>query len=137
MSGQTTHQHSTASAMKPVSLFLHSAALATLAVAKTAPPSAYLWTVDTGATKQESNQVSTASSDTAAAIIARRRGLEEQNYITVTDDGALSDINSFGGYQMPLFASGNHKEPAKVFIRLTDFEGTVSSFNSLDRKSVV
>lgn len=95
---------------------------ATLATAATAAGDAYLWTVDAGVVKPASNQVASTSSSDAERILARRKGIDESHYMPVTDQNLLNDLNEYGGYQVPLFGSGSHEQPAKLFIRISGYD---------------
>jgi len=83
--------------------------------------SAYLWTVDPSV---HSSSTAIIDPDTASSIIARRRGLTDERYLHVADDGVLEEINRFGGYQQPLFGDGQSSDaPGKLFIRISGFDG--------------
>jgi len=103
---------------------------AALAGTATASSDAYLWTVDTGATNHGSNQVSTTSSSTAERIIARRKGVTESAYLYTTDETVLSDLNTYGGYQQPIFGAGSKEAPAKVFIRISGYDKGILGLDS-------
>lgn len=114
--------------MKPYDLLW---SCATLVGAATASNDAYLWTVDAGNTKQVYNQASAISSWTAERIIARRKGASDSQYIDTASQDVISDLNRFGGWQPPLFGAGQSEQPAKVFVRISGFNGAVSDFNTL------
>lgn len=86
---------------------------------------AYLWTVDHGSVKYANTQASSISSGVASSIIARRRGFSNDQYSTSADGRALKDVNQYGGYQMPMYGSGSDPIPAKLFIRITGFTGSM------------
>lgn len=108
--------------MKTASIISYGAALLSCAAAH----DAYIWTIDNGAVKYASTQASSISSDTASSIIARRRGLSSERYLSNVDEGVLQDINQFGGYQVPLFGAGKEETPDRVLIRISGFNGGMS-----------
>lgn len=107
--------------MKISSTLLNGAALVGAA---SAASDAFLWAVDAGVIKPGSNQVASTSSSDAERILARRKGIDESDYMPVTDPSLLSDLNEYGGYQTPLFAGGSEQHPAKLFIRISGYEGS-------------
>jgi len=96
---------------------------AALVGAVSASSDAYLWTVDAGQVKQSANQVTSTDSFTAERILARRKGVTDSAYVHITDESVLSDLNQYGGWQQPLFGASPSEHPAKIFIRISGYEG--------------
>lgn len=96
---------------------------AALVGAASASTDAYLWAVDAGAPNSIANQVASYSSSDAERILARRKGIDESHYMPITDQSLLNDLNELGGYQIPLFGSAS-QHPAKLFVRISDYEGS-------------
>lgn len=99
-------------------------------------PSAYLWTVDTGSVKQESNQVTSASPSLGYAVAARRRGTLGNPASLKLDAAELADVHKLGGYQFQAKSDTSaQSEPVKIFISIANFEGSMCSrlacYNSL------
>lgn len=69
-------------------------------------------------------------SEMASAIIARRRALTADRYLGITDSMLLQDINTYGGYQEPLFGEDSTKEaPGKLFIRISGVDMQIKDFD--------
>ena len=95
-----------------------------LVSAAAATHDAYLWTIDAGGVTPGSlNQVSSVSSFTAERILARRKGVSE-SHVKIEDQNILADLNRFGGWQQPLFGADTSKQPAKVFISISGYDGS-------------
>ena len=102
------------------SIILHCAALAG---AVSASSDAYLWTVDAGQVKPSANQVTSTDSLTAERILARRKGVTDSAYMHITDESVLSDLTQYGGWQQPLFGASPSEHPAKIFVRISGYDG--------------
>lgn len=89
---------------------------------------AYLFTVDR---KVSSASTSTINSEVASAIIARRRGLTADRNLGITDESLLADINTYGGYQAPLFKEERPQDaPGKLFIRISGVDTSIDDFDA-------
>lgn len=108
--------------MKTRNLFLPCAALLGAASANS---DAYLWTVDAGEIRPSSNQVSAITASLGEQIIARRKGLTDSKFISTAKQDVLADLNRYGGWQPPLFGAGEVEPPAKIFISLTGYAGSM------------
>lgn len=96
---------------------------AALAGVVSAASDAYLWTIDAGNVKLSTNQVTSIDSYTAERILARRKGVTDSAYLDITDESVLSDLNQYGGWQQPLFGASPSEHPAKIFIRISGYDG--------------
>lgn len=94
-----------------------------LAGAASASSDAYLWTVDAGQVRESANQVASTDSFTAERILARRKGVTDSAYMRITDESVLSDLNQYGGWQQPLFGASVLDHPAKIFVRISGYDG--------------
>ncbi|KAH0848397.1 hypothetical protein AYO21_05091 [Fonsecaea monophora] len=109
--------------MKPLSVFLPCAALAQYVAAQ----GAYLFTIDRSITSPSTGMI---DSEMASAVIARRRALTADRYLGITDSMLLEDLNTYGGYQAPLFGESHPKDaPGKLFIRITGVDMQISDFD--------
>ncbi|KIY03581.1 uncharacterized protein Z520_00272 [Fonsecaea multimorphosa CBS 102226] len=109
--------------MKPLSVLLPCAALAQYVAAQ----GAYLFTIDRSITTPSTGMI---DSEMASAIIARRRALTADRYLGITDSMLLEDLNTYGGYQAPLFGESHPKDaPGKLFIRISGVDMQVNDFN--------
>ncbi|KIW97617.1 uncharacterized protein Z519_01201 [Cladophialophora bantiana CBS 173.52] len=109
--------------MKPLSAFLPCAALAQYVAAQ----GAYLFTIDRSITTPSTGMI---DSEMASAIIARRRALTADRYLGITDAMLLEDLNTYGGYQAPLFGEGHPKDaPGKLFIRISGVDMQIKDFD--------
>ena len=87
--------------------------------------SAYLWTIDTGAVKPESGQVTSASSKLAHAVLARRRGAFSALGLQLGASD-LPNVEKLGGHQFDASSdAAAQSEPVKVFISISNFEGSM------------
>lgn len=69
-------------------------------------------------------------SEMASAIIARRRALTAERHLGITDSMLLQDINTYGGYQAPLFGEETpNNAPGKLFIRISNVDMSIKDFN--------
>lgn len=90
---------------------------------------AYLFTIDRSVV---SSSTAMLESELASAIVARRRALTADRSIGSMDTNSLDDLNTYGGYQTPLFGETTTEEgPGKLFIRLTDVDMSVGDFEQL------
>lgn len=99
--------------------FIAAYAAQAVASASAPPNSAYIYTIDQ-AIHASSTQFIDA--DLASSILARRRGLTESRYLNTADESILDDLNTFGGWQQPMFGEGAGEAPGKLFIRITGFD---------------
>lgn len=88
---------------------------------------AYLFTIDRSVMSSSTAMV---DSELASAIIARRRSLTDDRYLGIADNLLLQDINSYGGFQQPLFGSQETDLPGKLFIRISGVDMQVNEFNA-------
>ncbi|RMD39414.1 hypothetical protein DV735_g5710, partial [Chaetothyriales sp. CBS 134920] len=86
----------------------------------------FLWTIDPAV----SSGLSSASIDTqsASAIIARRRGLTSSRQLGSIDADKVQELDYYGGWQQPLLAGSDITGPGKLFIRILGYDG---GFNGL------
>jgi hypothetical protein len=96
------------------------AAFAAIARASSPPNSGFIYTFDQTPSAPATEFIDSAL---ASAIIARRRELTDSRYLNVNNAAMLDDINTYGGWQRPLFGDGAGEAPGKLFIRITDFNG--------------
>ncbi|OAP63240.1 hypothetical protein AYL99_02467 [Fonsecaea erecta] len=109
--------------MKPLSVLLPCAALAQYVAAQ----GAYLFTIDRSITTPSTGMI---DSEMASAIIARRRALTADRYLGITDSMLLEDLNTYGGYQAPLFGESHSKDaPGKLFIRISGADMQINDFD--------
>ncbi|KAJ9610577.1 hypothetical protein H2200_005354 [Cladophialophora chaetospira] len=110
--------------MKPLSsLLLPCALLAHHAAAQ----GAYLFTIDRSIITPSTAMI---DSEMASAIIARRRALTADRHLGITDSMLLQDINTYGGYQAPLFGEETpNTAPGKLFIRISNVDMTIKDFD--------
>jgi hypothetical protein len=88
---------------------------------------AYLFTIDRSITTPATAMI---DSEMASAIIARRRAMTADRYLGITDSMLLEDINTYGGYQAPLFGEESPKNaPGKLFIRISGVDMTIQDFD--------
>jgi hypothetical protein len=110
--------------MKSLSSFLLSGALLARHVAA---QGAYLFTVDRSITTPSTAMI---DSEMASAIVARRRSLTADRHLGITDSMLLEDLNTYGGYQAPLFGEDTAAEaPGKLFIRIVGVDMKISDFD--------
>lgn len=110
--------------MKPGSLLFSATALATAVAASSSSYGAYLWTVDTGSTRQTSGtQVQSITNEAAEGILLRRKGQPDSLFQHDINEDILSDIDAYGGYQKPLFGSGNEQYPERLLVKLSGYTG--------------
>ncbi|EXJ57004.1 hypothetical protein A1O7_07348 [Cladophialophora yegresii CBS 114405] len=88
----------------------------------------YLFTIDRSITTPATAMI---DSEMASAIIARRRALTADRYLGITDSMLLEDINTYGGYQAPLFGeeSSPADAPGKLFIRISGVDMKIQDFD--------
>lgn len=96
---------------------------AALAGAAYADNDAYMWTIDSKM-QASSNQVGSTSSFAAERILARRKGVTDSAHMHITDESLISDLNQYGGWQQPLFGEETADHPARIFIRISGFDGS-------------
>lgn len=109
--------------MKTLTTLLPCAALLQHAAAQ----GAYLFTIDRTMTSPSTSMI---DSEIASAIIARRRALTADRYLGTTDEILLEDLNTYGGYQAPLFRDGHAGEaPGKLFIRISGVDIQMNDFD--------
>ncbi|KIW23527.1 uncharacterized protein PV07_11719 [Cladophialophora immunda] len=109
--------------MKSLSVLLPCAALAQYAAAQ----GAYLFTIDRSITVPSTGMI---DSEMASAIIARRRALTADRYLGITESMLLEDLNTYGGYQAPLFGESHPKDaPGKLFIRISGVDMQIKDFD--------
>ncbi|EXJ78036.1 hypothetical protein A1O3_09196 [Capronia epimyces CBS 606.96] len=88
----------------------------------------YLFAVDP---KVASPSTSMIDSETASAIIARRRSLTADRQLGIVEDRLLEEINAYGGYQAPLFREDQTGEaPGKLFIRISGVDMQINDFDT-------
>ncbi|ETI25962.1 hypothetical protein G647_02739 [Cladophialophora carrionii CBS 160.54] len=88
---------------------------------------AYLFTIDRSITTPATAMI---DSEMASAIIARRRALTADRYLGITDSMLLEDINTYGGYQAPLFGEETPTNaPGKLFIRISGVDMKIQDFD--------
>lgn len=112
--------------MKSIALLASCAALAHHVAAE----GAYLYTIDNSVVSSSTGMI---DSDLASAIIARRRALTDDRVLGITNEALLQDINTYGGYQAPLFADadgGKKETPGKLFIRITDVDLNINDLDA-------
>jgi hypothetical protein len=101
------------------SFFLHCSILSGAVCAR----DAYLYTFDQSP-RASPDRSSIISSDTAYTIVARRRGSPENRYLANVKEEVLDQINSYSGYQQPVFEYAEENGPrSKLFIRITGYDG--------------
>ena len=103
--------------MRPLILLWSCAAFA---VSAAAAKDGYLWTIDQSIVSSATAQI---NSDLASSIVARRRGQTDSRSLRTADDLTLQEINTYGGWQQPLFGERAGEAPGKLFIRISGFDG--------------
>jgi len=87
----------------------------------------YLFTIDRSITTPSTSMI---DAEMASAIIARRRAMTADRYLGITDSSLLEDLNTYGGYQAPLFGEENPKSaPGKLFIRFSNVDMKIQDFD--------
>jgi hypothetical protein len=81
----------------------------------------YMYTIDQNVHSAATQYI---DADLANSIIARRRGLTDSRYLSIADASIIDDLNTFGGWQQPLFDGGKTSAPGKLFIRISGFDGS-------------
>jgi malate synthase len=90
-------------------------------VASASQKDGYMYTIDQNVHSAATQYI---DGDLANSIVARRRGLTDSRYLSIADASTIDDLNTFGGWQQPLFGEGKSRAPGKLFIRISGFDGT-------------